>query len=165
MPYINIIYPWVCTDGFIPMIWVLESSPSCLPSSHRSSLRLEIHPFRPSTGRVPGWEVPRKPNWAPMICDVVDLGFAVYTYIGWNSDCLQKLPSSKKQQPRSSIQKKYAFFRTTRSVEMNFLISNRSCHVQVRTGVHNCVHSTATQGCSWRRPRCNNFGILAAGAV
>ena len=156
-----------------PHFIYLESSPSFLPSSHRSSLRLEIHPFRPSTGRVPGWEVPisyrystsdKKANWAPMICDVVDLGFAVYTYIGWNLDCLQKRPS-KNQQPRSSIQKNHAFFRTTRSVEMNFLISNRSCHVQMRTCVHNCVHSTATQGWSWRRHRCNNFGILAAGAV
>ena len=149
-----------------PHFIYLESSPSFLPSIHRSSLRLEIHPFRPSTGRVPGWEVPRKPNWAPMICDVVDLGFAVRAIysIGWNSDCLQKRPS-KNQEPRSSIQKTYAFFRTTRSVEMNFLISNRSCHVQMRTCVHNCVHSTATQGWSWRRHRCNNFGILAAGAV
>lgn len=183
MPYA--LYIHGSTDGFIPILYTLRvHQVSCLPAIHRSNLRLEIHPFRPSTGRVPSWEVPKgiwsstKPHqlqifhkWketqlGPMICDLVDLGFAVRAiYIGWNLDCLQKRPSSKNQPPRSCIQKSHAFFRTARSVEMNFLISNRSCHVQMRTCVHNCVHSTATQGWSWRRPRCDNFGILAAGAV
>ena len=83
----------------------------------------------------------------------------------WNKRIASRSDHQRTSSPGHLSKKIMLSLGPLRSVEMNFLISNRSCHVQVRTGVHNCVHSTATQGCSWRRPRCNNFGILAAGAV